>query len=61
MSDVVIVPNGLYEIWCEFCMAYKHQEIRKFVDGHHYEDKKMVLHVKICTLCLDCGTLNREN
>jgi hypothetical protein len=61
MKDVIIVPKGLDEYWCEFCMAYKYQEIRRYADGHHFENGKIVLHVKAGTLCLDCGYLNSEN
>jgi len=57
-DDVVIIPKGLDEVWCEFCMAYKYQENRKFVKGHHYLGKQRVFHVQIGHLCLDCGTFN---
>jgi hypothetical protein len=42
-------------------MAYKYQEIRRYADGHHFENGKIVLHLKAGTLCLDCGYLNSEN
>ena len=57
-DDIVIIPEGLDDVWCEFCMAYKYQESRKFVKGHHYENKQLVLHLQIGHLCLDCGTFN---
>jgi hypothetical protein len=42
-------------------MSYKLSEPKIVVDGHHYEKKTLVLHVKNALLCLDCGNITIIN
>jgi len=59
MTDITL--NDLNDEWCEYCMSYKLSEPKIVVDGHHYEKKTLVLHVKNALLCLDCGNITIIN